>query len=58
MSIFSGTIKSRVMKQINEKIEKAEQDYIADCKEIDEKAEIEKGRVADEHVAKILGKIM
>lgn len=54
----SNTIRSRVMKAINAKIDSAEKEYETKCDEIDQKAKDDKVVLADQMVEEILGKIL
>lgn len=60
MSLFNSgtTIKARVMKAINEKIEEAETEYKVGCDDIDKEADNKKIALADNLVNTILGKIL
>lgn len=54
----TSPIKTRVMKAINERIERAEKQYEDKCVEIDETAEQQKVAFADLMVNDIIGKII
>lgn len=54
----TNTIRSRVMKAINNHIDNAEKEYVAECEVIDRKAEESKVVLADKMVESIIGKIL
>lgn len=54
--IFGLSIRSRVMKAINRRIEIAQKKFLQDCIEIDKRVEMEKEALADKLVTDILGR--
>ncbi len=58
MSIFTGTIRARVMKSINAKIEEAEKDYKDECLAIDEEAKVKKENALENGVKRLLAKVL
>lgn len=59
MSIFgTSVIRNRVIKAINEKIEKIEQEYLHSCDAIDVESENKKSALLENHVTSLLGKFL
>jgi hypothetical protein len=56
--MFTTSIKSRVMKAVNQHIDKAQKEYDSGVKEIEQEAKKKKLELADQLVNSILGKFL